>query len=86
MFDFITQKGFKYNPATVSIEEIKKEYEFKPFERVLVRDGICEKWRCNIYSHKELNDKYPYKCIYAGYKQCIPYEGNEHLVGTSDNI
>ena len=63
--------------------KVEESYEFKPFDKVLVRDTDDEQWRCNIYSHKESGSVFPYKCIYAGYKQCIPFECYEHLIGTT---
>lgn len=57
-----------------------------PFEsRVLVRDGNDE-WRGQFFSHYDNYSDRPYICIgiegLCEYKQCIPYEGNEHLLGT----
>lgn len=67
-------------------EEVEKEevgkHQFKPFDRVLVRDSDKDKWLCELFSHIE--DGY-YFCINCGWKQCVPYEGNEHLVGTADS-
>jgi hypothetical protein len=63
----------------------QKKGRFKPFQKVLVRDGECERWRCAFYSHYEevSNSCKTYKHITTGshYNYCIPYEGNEHLVG-----
>ena len=52
----------------------------QPFEKVLVRNDNSCVWKCNWYSHYS---QYPYHyiCVDTGYKQCIPYEGNEHLRG-----
>lgn len=50
----------------------------KPFDKVLVRDCNNERWSTAIYSHKQ-DDHF----VASGhFKQCIPYEGNEHLLGT----
>ena len=56
----------------------------KAFEsRVLVRDTDTDAWKGAFYSH------YKSKKIYiiggSYYYQCIPYEGNEHLLGTSND-
>lgn len=57
--------------------------QFKPFDKVLVRDSDHSKWECDIFSH--LGDKEGiFVCISDWWRQCIPYEGNEHLVGTRD--
>ena len=66
----------------VELPEVKEEkYSFKPFDRVLVRNGNATFWRCNIFSHYIDDGEYPYFCIDSDYRQCIPYEGNEDKVG-----
>lgn len=52
-----------------------------PFDKVLVRDGDDDKWVCDIFSHIDENDFY--YCVGTRWRQCIPYEGNEHLLGTT---
>lgn len=55
----------------------------KPFDKVLVRDGIDEKWTISLFSYyDEGHQNFPYVCISGRYVRCIPYEGNEHLLGT----
>ena len=63
-----------------------KKSEFNPFDRVLVRDSDDEKWSACLYSHKDSNSREYYHRMVgdAGFAQCIPYEGNEHLLGTTD--
>ena len=63
-----------------------KKSEFKAFDRVLVRDSDDEKWSACLYSHKDSNSREYYHRMVgdAGFAQCIPYEGNEHLLGTTD--
>lgn len=57
------------------------EPQFKPFDRVLMRGNDASLWKAGHYSH-EWDGKY---CVSGDYyAQCIPYEGNEHLVGTTD--
>lgn len=63
--------------------EKENEYEFKPFDRVLVRDEEDNVWRAAIFSHIDKErERFPYVTINAHYKHCIPYEGNESLLGT----
>ena len=58
--------------------------EFNPFDRVLVRDNDNERWQAAFYD-QYLNGASPHRVIGEGYfSQCIPYEGNEHLLGTTD--
>lgn len=56
--------------------------ELKPKDWVLVRDDNEEPWELNIFSHKEDDDMF--WCVSGWYYQCIPYEGNEALLGKTD--
>ena len=61
------------------------KHEFKPFDKVLVRDEDHEAWNARLYDvwfpelglHGTQDNK--------EWKQCVQYEGNEHLVGTINN-
>lgn len=62
----------------------KTEYEFKPFDKVLMRDGDTELWRPFFFSNYTVG-YYKFQSIGGSkYSQCIPYEGNEHLCGTTN--
>jgi len=56
--------------------------ELKQKDWVLVRDDDKEPWKLNIFSHKEDDDMF--WCVSGWYYKCIPYEGNEHLLGKTD--
>ena len=55
----------------------------KPFDKVLIRSENSDIWECDIFSSYNPNCSNPYHCIGAWFEQCIPYEGNEHLRGTT---
>lgn len=74
----------KYNPDTLQVESVKPKCPFKPFDKVLVRDNDEGEWYANYFSHYKENNDCPYVCIDNSYIYCIPYEGNEHLLGTTD--
>ena len=74
----------KYNPETLQVEPVKPTCPFKPFDKVLVRDNDEGEWYANYFSHYKENNDCPYVCIDNSYIYCIPYEGNEHLLGTSE--
>lgn len=58
----------------------------KPFDKVLVRDHNAQEWVASLFSNYNEPKKYKYICVNgSGYAQCIPYEGNEHLFGTTDD-
>ena len=63
------------------------KFQIKPFDKVLVRNFDHKKWCATFFSHYEYvgnHVKYRYCCIDGMcYTQCIPYEGNEYLVGTT---
>lgn len=65
------------------VNDQKPKTELKPFDKVLVRDRDDREWGCDFFSH--LGDKKDaFYCIFSWWKQCIPYEGNEHLLGTTN--
>lgn len=57
---------------------------FISFDKVLVRDYSKAEWICSFFSHFDGDRQYPYCCLGTYWKYCIPYEGNEHLVGKYD--
>lgn len=81
--------GGKYNPETLQVESVKvvePKCLFKPFDKVLVRCNKDSVWRCELFSHyNTFNKQCPYVCLSSVYKYCIPYEGNQHLLGTTNN-
>ena len=53
----------------------------QPFDKVLVRDGDCEHWRCGFFSFMYNNEMFC-ECRWL---QGIPYnDETKHLVGTTD--
>lgn len=83
LFDALTKEGKYWNEEKRVIEDIKPEHKFEPFEKVLVRDGKTDKWSVNLYGSKRKVGRYNYICVGGLSVYCIPYEGNEHLLGTS---
>lgn len=63
----------------VAAQETKPQ--FKPFDKVLVRGVDEQEWECSLFSH--IDEEYCYVCVGSWWLQCIPYEGNEHLLGTT---
>lgn len=60
--------------------------EFKPFDKVLVKNNSEDPWKTDIYLNY-LEDAYGhYRCTTGHYKLCIHYEGNEYLLGKTINI
>ena len=84
LFDALAKKGKAWDAEKKMIVDLKSKVELKPFDKVLVRDSKSSKWRANLFSHKNVNE--PYYCVYATWNYCIPYEGNEHLLGTTKDV
>ena len=59
----------------------------KPFDKVLVRDNNNSPWINAFFGFYDTvrNKKYPFLASAVHWAQCIPYEGNEHLLGTCDD-
>lgn len=60
----------------------------KPFDKVLVRDTNGQVWTADLFSHiidTNPNLRTTFVCTGHYPNQCIPYEGNEHLLGTTDD-
>lgn len=82
LFSAITKEGYRYNKK----QHILIKQDFKPFDKVLVKDFPSDSWQADIYLGYLKNRSTPYRCASNNYKMCIPYEGNEYLVGKTVNI
>ena len=63
-----------------------EEQKFEPYQKVLVRDREHQRWFATFFSHKIEGNTLPYITTSGvSYRFCLPYEGNEHLVGATDS-
>lgn len=85
LFDALAKKGKAWDAEKKQIVDLKpKVDELKPFDKVLVRDSESDKWRANLFGYID-KDGY-YHCVYANWAYCIPYIGNESLLGTTKDV
>lgn len=84
LFDALSKKGKRWDAEKKEVVNLKPKVELKPFDKVLVRDSKSDKWRANLLGYIG-KDGY-YCCVYANWIYCIPYEGNEHLLGTTKDV
>lgn len=82
-------KAKEYLKRFFGIEEEPK-YEFKPFDKVLVRDEGDKEWHISLFAREIVDDSdglpYKYECSNGTlWNCCIPFEGNECLLGTAEN-
>ncbi len=85
LFDALAKDGKAWDAEKKQIVDLKpKVDELKPFDKVLVRDDKEDQWSANIFSY-QVRDMF--HCLGEGYwRYCIPYEGNEHLLGTTKDV
>ena len=81
---FFGEDGKNAKGNELFLEVPDNEPQFKPFDRVLVRNDDEEIWQPRLYEMYSGGTEKHYCQDGVGYLQCIPYEGNEHLVGTND--
>ena len=87
LFDALAKKGKAWDAEKKQIVNLKPKVELKPFDNVLVRHQKTEEWRANIFSHTDKTDEYlDYVCVNGRWEFCIPYEGNESLLGTTKDV
>ena len=58
----------------------KKAPHFKTYDKVLVRNRK-QSWKIDLFSHYEQFGSFHYRTLGGYYEYCIPFDGNEHLVG-----
>lgn len=87
LFDALATEGKAWDTEKKQIANLKPKFELRPFDKVLCRDDIDEEWHIDLFeSMVTHNSKYNYKCMANIWKYCIPYEGNEHLLGTTKDV
>ena len=84
LFSALEKKGKAWDAEKKQIVDLKPKVELKPFDKVLVRDFSRDKWSISFFSFKKED---LYVCInHCSWNQCIPYIGNESLLGTTKDV
>ena len=80
--------GYEWDGEKKELKKIETHYDIKNFHAgmpVLVRIFDNHKWCYLLFSHcYKHHGILQFSCGGAGWTQCIPFEGNEHLLGTTD--
>jgi hypothetical protein len=84
LFDTLAKEGKAWDAEKKKIMYLKPKVELRPFDKVLVRDSKSDNWRANLFGYID-KDEY-YHCVYANWVYCIPYAGNESLLGTTKDV
>jgi len=70
------------NGETVICDELPKNPEYKPFDKIIVRDNTWTEWTIDFYSHTD-QDGYIIGTGGVAWSQVLPYnEENAKLIGT----
>ena len=83
-FSALAKEGKRWDSEKKQIVDLKPKVELKPFDRVLVRDFEDQAWQVSLFSYKD-SDSY-YCCNGCAWDRCIPYIGNESLLGTTKDM
>lgn len=87
LFDALEKEGKAWDAEKKQIVDLKPKIKLKPFDRVLCRDGVGKEWHIDLFeSVLTDNSEYNYKCMVNVWKICIPYKGNEYLLGTTKDV
>lgn len=88
LFDKMKEAGYTWDADNKELKKIPKHYDianFQPKQWVLVRDRNDWEWNLTMFSYLHRGSSFLFICINGvSFKQCIPLEGNEKLLGTTD--
>lgn len=83
LFSALAKEGKQWDSEKKMIVGLKPKVEFKPFDKVVVRDTEYSTWCADFFSHIDVD--YRYACVGATWDFCIPYnKETAHLLGTTD--
>lgn len=92
LFDALAKEGKRWDAEKKEVVGLKPKVGFKPFDKVLVRNTDTEEWFPGFFEKFDSTWKHPYHIMNRrsmtdfAFKQCIPYDGNEHLLGTTKDV
>ena len=87
LFRKMKEAGYQWDAEKKELRKIKPHYDISNFHAgmpVLVRYNNREEWRYVPFSHIITNGSWKFNAVGTVWQQCIPFEGNEHLLGTTD--
>lgn len=92
LFSALAKEGKAWDAEKKMIVDLKSLWTPKPFDKVLVRNSDADKWLAGFFEKFEKSWNNPYHIMNLhhmtdfAFKQCIPYEGNESLLGTTKDV
>ena len=89
LFSALEKEGKAWDSEKKQIVDLKtKVDELKPFDKVLVRDGKDEIWEpAFFFRYLSQFNGYNYQTVGGEWRvYCVPYIGNESLLGTTKDV
>ena len=83
----IERENYKWDEEKKELVKIEPKFDIsalQPFDKVLVRDGLFDRWECALFSYIDDDDNDEmFVCNGFHTAECVPYnEETKHLVGT----
>ena len=88
LFSALEKEGKRWDSEKKQIVDLNPKVELKPFDKVLVRDGKDEIWEPALFfRYLSQFSGYNYQTVGGEWRvYCIPYIGNESLLGTTKDM
>lgn len=88
LFQAIKDNGYKWNAETKILEKLEvpkfDPATLKPFDRVLVRNVLTDKWRIGFFEKIDTEEP-KYDTVCSSFRHCIPYlHDTKHLLGKAE--
>lgn len=88
LFDALAKEGKAWDAENKEIVDLKPKVEFKTLDYVLCKSMACyegDAWNLFQYAYQN-KDGIHIMVEGSAFKRCIPYKGNEHLLGTTKEV
>ena len=88
LFSALEKEGKAWDSDKKAIVDLKSKVELKPFDKVLVRDEKDEIWEpAFFFRNLSQFNGYNYQTVGGEWRvYCVPYIGNESLLGTTKDV
>lgn len=87
LFDALAKQGKAWDAEKKQVVDLKPKVELKPFDKVLVRNRKTQRWNADLFGFKSSDGvNIFYRCVCTSWNFCIPYIGNESLLGTTKDV
>ena len=86
LFSALAKENKAWDSEKKEVVNLKPKAKLKPFDKVLVRNRNTHRWEADLFGFKSEGYDTDYHCVSSIWKFCIPYIGNESLLGTIKNV